>query len=332
MDRKKIDITVIAFVLSFFIGAILLHLLPALLAGMITFVLMRYSENMLIKHSKFGKRSRIVATILISLLIIFLLTLTFGYLFSWISRTVKNTDEILAQITLVIDSSIQILPHSLAKFVPQDVDTIKANALGFTQEHLLTLRDIAKSTTHALVTMLLGMIIGIMIAASDIPASSKPLVLSIRQKTDSLIQCFKHVVTAQVVIAGFNATMTAIFLLIIMPLLGFDFPFVKLIIVMTFVFGLIPIVGNIIVNVVVLLIGVSVSVYAGVLALAFLIFIHKFEYFLNAKIIGSRIEAKAWELLLAMLIMESIFGIPGLISAPILYAYVKKEMQERAWI
>ena len=61
-------------------------------------------------------------------------------------------------------------------------------------------------------------------------------------------------------------------------------------------------------------------------SLAFLIVIHKLEYFLNARFVGTRIEARAWELLLAMLLMEAAFGVAGLIAAPIYYAYLKDEL------
>jgi len=62
-------------------------------------------------------------------------------------------------------------------------------------------------------------------------------------------------------------------------------------------------------------------------SLIYLVLIHKLEYFLNARIIGARIEARAWELLIAMLIMEAAFGIPGLVAAPIYYAYLKTELR-----
>ena len=55
--------------------------------------------------------------------------------------------------------------------------------------------------------------------------------------------------------------------------------------------------------------------------------IHKLEYFLNAKIIGSEIEASAWELLVAMIVFERIFGVGGIVVAPVYYAYVKNEMK-----
>jgi len=68
---------------------------------------------------------------------------------------------------------------------------------------------------------------------------------------------------------------------------------------------------------------------AALAALAYLIVIHKLEYFLNARIVGSRINARAWELLAAMLVMESAFGMAGIIAAPIYYAYLKDELAAR---
>lgn len=61
-------------------------------------------------------------------------------------------------------------------------------------------------------------------------------------------------------------------------------------------------------------------------SLLFLVVIHKLEYFLNARIIGARIHAAAWELLTVMLVMETLYGIPGVIAGPIFYAYVKREL------
>ena len=67
-------------------------------------------------------------------------------------------------------------------------------------------------------------------------------------------------------------------------------------------------------------------------SLGYLIVIHKLEYFLNARIVGGQIHARAWELLVAMLVMEAMFGISGLIAAPIVYAWVKDELRCRKLI
>jgi predicted PurR-regulated permease PerM len=67
-------------------------------------------------------------------------------------------------------------------------------------------------------------------------------------------------------------------------------------------------------------------------SLAFMVVIHKLEYFLNARIIGSQVNAKSWELLLAILVMETLFGLPGVVAAPVFYSYVKKELSERGLV
>ena len=45
------------------------------------------------------------------------------------------------------------------------------------------------------------------------------------------------------------------------------------------------------------------------------------------RIVGSRIHARAWELLVAMLVMEAAFGLAGVVAAPIYYAYLKRELE-----
>ena len=89
-------------------------------------------------------------------------------------------------------------------------------------------------------------------------------------------------------------------------------------------------VGNIISNTIIAIVALSVSFYVA--ALLYLIVIHKLEYFLNARIVGGEIQARAWELLLAMLVMEAAFGLPGLVAAPVFYAYVKRELVDQRWI
>jgi predicted PurR-regulated permease PerM len=92
------------------------------------------------------------------------------------------------------------------------------------------------------------------------------------------------------------------------------------------VVGLLPVIGNLISNTVIVVISLSLSVYVAAASLAFLILIHKLEYFINAKIVGTQIHARAWEILIAMLLMEAAFGVPGVIAAPVFYAYLKAEL------
>jgi hypothetical protein len=63
---------------------------------------------------------------------------------------------------------------------------------------------------------------------------------------------------------------------------------------------------------------------AAMASLAFLILIHKLEYFLNARIIGQRIDSRAWELLMAMIAMEAALRIARRYCGTLYFAYVKK--------
>ena len=53
---------------------------------------------------------------------------------------------------------------------------------------------------------------------------------------------------------------------------------------------------------------------------------------MNARVMGGQIHARAWELLVAMLVMDAVFGISGLVAAPIYYAYLKNELAARELI
>jgi predicted PurR-regulated permease PerM len=119
---------------------------------------------------------------------------------------------------------------------------------------------------------------------------------------------------------------------VVLPVLEIHLPLVKTMILVTFIAGLLPVIGNLISNTVIVIVSLSYSAGAAIGSLAFLVLIHKLEYFVNARIVGTQIRARAWELLIAMLVMEAAFGVPGLIAAPILYAYIKDELTSRGLI
>ena len=137
---------------------------------------------------------------------------------------------------------------------------------------------------------------------------------------------------AQVRISAINTAITAIYLVVALPAFGIQLPMVKTLIGVTFVAGLLPVVGNIISNSVIVVVSLAHSPVVALASLAFLVVIHKLEYFLNARIVGAHIQSRVWELLLAMLVMEAAFGIAGVVAAPIYYAYLKDELKARGAI
>lgn len=133
---------------------------------------------------------------------------------------------------------------------------------------------------------------------------------------------FSRVIGAQILISIINTALTAVFLV------WNGFPFATVIIVLTFLCGLLPIIGNLMSNT--LIIGVAFTIpdigpKMALFALVFLVTIHKLEYFLNSKIIGDRIKNPMWLTLIGLILGEKLMGIPGMILAPVVLHYIKVE-------
>jgi predicted PurR-regulated permease PerM len=135
----------------------------------------------------------------------------------------------------------------------------------------------------------------------------------------SFYRSFDLVMGAQLIISSINTVLTAIFVLTV------GLPYAGVIIVVTFMCGLLPIIGNIISNTITVAIAFTVSPKMAAGALAFLIVIHKLEYFLNSKIIGERIKNPVWLTLIALILGERLMGIPGMILAPVVLHFIKVE-------
>jgi predicted PurR-regulated permease PerM len=131
---------------------------------------------------------------------------------------------------------------------------------------------------------------------------------------------FATVMGAQITISLVNTGLTAIFLI------PAGMPHAPLLIAVTFLCGLVPIVGNLVSNTIIVFVALTVSPKLAIFALVFLVLIHKLEYFLNSKIIGDRIRNPVWLTLIALIIGERLMGIPGLILAPVVLNYLRVEM------
>lgn len=141
--------------------------------------------------------------------------------------------------------------------------------------------------------------------------------LSLRGLT--FYRSFARVIGAQILISVINTVLTSVFLV------WNGYPYVTVLIVITFVCGLLPIIGNIISNTLIVGVAFTVSPQTALVALIFLVVIHKLEYFLNSKIIGSRIKNPMWLTLIAIVLGERLMGISGMILAPVVLHYIKVE-------
>ena len=308
--------------------ALPLKLLPSLLAGLLVFELV----NMLTPRLQpviAGQRARWLAVALLGTLVVSTLTLLTAGAFSFLLHEVENPGASLDKFIGLVERARSQLPPFIEGYLPASAAEFKVAIGDWLKSHLGELQLVGKGMAHMFVTLLIGMILGAIVALQRIPDISrrKPLASALFERLSLLVQAFRNIVFAQIKISLLNTFFTGIFLAVVFPLFDVYLPLTKTLIVLTFLLGLLPVIGNLISNTLITIVGLSLSVWVAVAALGYLIVIHKVEYFLNARIVGGQISAKSWELLLAMLVFEAAFGLPGVVAGPIYYAYLKSELK-----
>ncbi|WP_018992880.1 AI-2E family transporter [Aromatoleum toluclasticum] len=239
--------------------------------------------------------------------------------------------SLLEKMAAIIAKAETLLPAVVVENLPRSAADLKQAMSDALRHNADQLGNIGKGTASTVVHVLLAVVIGAMVAFHRFvdAAKTRPFAQALRTRIGYFTRSVSNVVFAQARISAINTTLTAIYLALVLPLLGHPLPYTKTMIAITFLAGLLPVIGNLISNTVIVVVSAGAAPIVAVWSLAFLVLIHKLEYFINARIVGSRINAAAWELLLAMLIMDTLFGVGGLVLAPILYAYAKAELAAR---
>ena len=335
-EQQKIGLFSLCLYSVFFIILMQVHLMSGIISGLLTYTLMQKLENFLArKMHRWGHKAKLFSVLFLSLLFMSVLIGGFGYLFNWIIGVARDPQQTLNHIQNLFNSISTSLPPAVADYLPDNFTELRANALNFIKDHVLYLQSIIKQLFHSLLIIIIGMIIGLIAGyqqnkrnINEITKPSTIYMQAFKDSLDRLVEVFQYVAFSQVIISLFNTLMTGIFLLVVLPIFGIHLPFSKSLILATFVLGLIPIIGNLIVNTLMFLVAFTVSFWIAVIVLLYLITIHKVEYILNAKIVGTKIHAGICELLIAMVFCETIFGVIGLIFAPIFYAFIKLSLKQ----
>jgi predicted PurR-regulated permease PerM len=308
------------------VGALLYGLLPALFSGLLVYELVHLiTPKLRVIHARAGQ---LAAVIVLAMLVVGALAALFFAGVSMLHAGSSGYAALVRKIGDTVEQSRLLLPRSLLASLPPDADSVRSEAVAWLRNHAAMIGTAGRSALETIVHILIGMVIGGMVSLLDVLPDKQhgPLGRALGERVARFAEAFRRIVFAQVRIAALNTAFTAVYLIGVLPLMGVHLPFAKTVLVITFVGGLLPVVGNLISNTIIVLLSFSISVELALGSLAFLVIVHKLEYFLNARIVGGRIEASAWELLIAMLVMQAVFGLPGIVAAPVYYAYLKDEL------
>jgi len=309
------------------------RLVPALIAGLMVYELVRILVPLFSRRLS-TRLSKGVAVSFVVLVVFSAVTAAGFGIVAFLKSEHGSLAVLLARMADIVESSRATMPQWLAAYLPGDTAAISEKIGQWLREHAADLQRIGQETGRSLAHILIGMVIGALASLRQVfdKASGAPLAVALNERIWRLGEAFRRIVFAQVRISAINAALTGIYLAVALPLFGVSLPLTKTMIVVTFIVGLLPVVGNLISNTVVVIVSLAYSPMVAAASLGFLVVIHKLEYFLNARIVGGQINARPCELLAAMLAMEAAFGIPGLVAAPICYAWLKDELQQRGLI
>lgn len=309
------------------------HLLPALLAGLVVYSLIHLLTPRLRVTTLDGESRRWLALGLVAAAVIATMTGVGLGIASFFRGSNESIPALFQRMAEIIEQSRDNFPDWVLSNLPDNAEDLRRSMVEWLRQNAKEVQtastELLRGTAHAII----GMVIGAMLAMrADACPSDKPLTMLISAHATRFADVFRRVVFAQVWISAINTLLTWIYLGLVLPAFDVHLPFTKTLVAITFVAGLMPIIGNLISNTAIYIVSMSQSLTLAVISLVYLFVIHKLEYFLNARIIGSHIRARAWELLLVMLLMEATLGIAGLIIAPMAYAYFKDEFREKGLV
>ena len=323
---------------GFFLFVMFRHLVPGVVGGLVLYLVLDRLSRSFSKRMP-GTAARPLALILVTLVGGGVMVGVIALLISFLRHHVDNIPAIMTKMSDILQSTRAWLGGYGEDLIPEvmtDADTIKTALADWLKLHAETLKLAGSSVSIGLVHMLMGMLLAVLVFFRHVThhADRVPGTLSaaLEQKVERFARAFAQIASAQVKISLLNTSLTALYVLVALPLFGQHIPFATTIVFVTFVCGLIPVLGNLISNTVIVILSLGISPAIAIASLVFLVIIHKLEYLTNSRIVGGQTDSQAWEILLAILLGETAFGIAGVVMAPILYAFVKRELRERGLV
>lgn len=328
-----------AFMLSAKLGA-------GLIAGLAVYSLTRFTLRWITalclakaRHFRHPAVTRALAwlpTVLTSVIVVATLALIGLGLTSGVKFTIRT---IVSQGPQLIDEAITnlnsitgSLPDTVRQQVPGNpadfFKMIKASSGDFTGY----LKNFGGASFFVAVQLVFALILGTSAALLKPQGERKPLSAAWLGALEHYVECFTLLMGAQVYVSMWNTFCTALFLFAILPTFNIVLPFRELLLMFTAVASLIPAAGNIMSNTLILILSIKFGPMVAAGSLVYLFIIHKLEYFVNGYIIGRKVSASVPEMLIAIILGETAFGLPGLITAPVTYAFLKMHWKNWGWV
>lgn len=313
------------------------HLIPALIIGLVFYLTLDRLALWFSRHVH-DDAARPLALLLVTLAGIGIVFGGIALSISFLRHHVDRVPAMMTEMANILQSTRAYLGGYGQQLIPEvmtDAETIKGAIALWLKEHASALKLAGGSFSVALLRAIMGMLLAILVFFRHVTHHEEHMrgafARSMAQKVHRFADAFSRIAIAQFKISGLNTLITAAYL-VSLPLFGKQMPFVTTLIVLTFICGFVPILGNLVSNSVIVILSLGISPGTAIASLIFLIVVHKLQYLLNSRIVGSQIDSQAWEVLLAIILGEAAFGVAGVVMAPIVYAFAKGELRDRGLV
>ncbi|HBL15314.1 MAG TPA: hypothetical protein DD417_00745 [Elusimicrobia bacterium] len=304
--------------LVFFIVILAFHLGPALLAGLFAYSILDLS------HRLFARRIGAFYARIASLSLFFFIAGGMSWMVvSFVQQSISTVPVIL---TTVMPKVSETASRWGVELPFENIEQLRGAAIAAVAENAGDITQASGLLTKGFFHILIAVIAAVLAFMAPKPEPGpRNQYTALREeffaRTARFMESFERVLGAQVAISAINTSLTAVFLL------ALGFPHAAFLIPATFILGILPIIGNILSNTIICAAALTLSLRHAVLSLIFLVVIHKGEYLLNSRIIGGSIRVPMWQTLIGILVGEVVMGIPGIILAPAILHYVRKELE-----
>jgi len=324
------------------IGGLILYVLmmrvtAAVIGGLALYLVLDRLAQSLEKRIP-GMAARTTSVILVTLIGGGVLIGALGLSISFLQHHVDALPAMMRQMADILRSTRLWLGDYGRQLIPDvltDAENIKGAIVVWLKAHAETLRVAGSTFSVGLLHVFMGMLLAIVVFFRHVvhhdETARGPLAFYLTEKVDRFAHIFSRIAVAQIKVSAINTLIVAFYLAIFM-VIGKAIPFTTTLILITFVCGLVPIFGNIVSNAVLVILSLGVSEGTAIASLIFVVALSKLQYVLTSRMVGGTTNSQAWEILFAIIIGEAAFGVAGVVMAPIVYAFVKRELRDRGLV
>ena len=221
------------------LGVVLhLHPLSVPVSGMLGYTLVNAPSPRLQRLLP-GTQAHWVLVALLSAAVVGLLSFAIAGGIAYLGSESGNPTILFERMGPVIERARAQLPAFVIDHLPSNAEQIRDAIMAWLSEHAGQLQLAGANAARVIVHLLIGMILGAMLALQMALAQSPggPLTVVLKKRCENLVIAFHDIVFAQVKISALNTLFTGIFLLVVLPLFGVNVPLAQTLVLVSFMFS-----------------------------------------------------------------------------------------------